>query len=92
MAQIIGLNGAPVVVEHGQIPVAAIVQRLEELTAQAKRGDILAMAVALVRPGYTTSTMYETGDAPCSHQLMAAIAYLHHRYAERRVEQSEEVE
>lgn len=89
MANVVSLSGKPVEAQDGKVVVPEIVARLEGLLEQAKRGDIRAMAIALVRPGYTTSTLFECGDEPLSHELMAAITYLQHRYAAHKVETSD---
>lgn len=90
MAEVVSLSGAPVDARSGNVVVPEIVEKLSELLEQAKLGDIRAIGVAIVRPGYTTSTMYSAGPAdPCSHELMAAITYLQHRYAGHKVDTAE---
>lgn len=90
MATVVSLTGAPVEAHDGNVVSAEVVEKLEELLADAKRGDIRAIGVAIVRPGYNTSTMYAVDPAePCSHELMAAISYLQHRYAAHKVESAE---
>lgn len=82
MSEVIGLDRKPVEVCGALPPAADIVTRCRELLAQAERGEIRAMAVAIVRPNHETTTMYEVPQAePIAHELMAAITYLMHRYA-----------
>ncbi len=85
MADVVGLDGKPKTIEHGLAPVPSVIERLEGLLLEARRGDIRAMAVALVRVGNTTSTLFEVGDEPVSNELMAGICYLQHRYASHKV-------
>ena len=89
---VVGLNGAPVEVVNGRVPSDKIVTRMRTLLEQAQKGEITAIAVALVRPGGTTSTMFEVGNEPISHELMACITYLQHRYASHKLETSEDAE
>ena len=59
-------------------PVAEIVETLEMLLAQAKAGDIRALAYAITRAS-SVSTGWD-GDAGPKYELAAAIMALQHRY------------
>jgi hypothetical protein len=81
MADVLDLSGKRVEVPHGLLPVADIVEKLERLLAQAKRGDIRALGIVAVRAGCTVSTQFSLGPDANNHELMAGITYLQHRYA-----------
>lgn len=91
MADVVSLAGKPVEATNGNVVVAEVVERLEELLAQARAGEVRAFGIAIVRPDHHTSTMFAIGPAEMvSHQLMAAVTYLQHRYAAHRVGSAEE--
>lgn len=63
-------------------PHAPTVALLEELLAQARAGDVTDFAYALVRRGRVAGQGWERAPETDGNTLMAAIAYLHHRFAE----------
>lgn len=64
-------------------PDPEIIAFCEDLVERAKRGDIRAIAVAMVKPGRLTADGWRRTyqGADCCHELMAAITYLQHRFA-----------
>lgn len=57
-------------------PAAAVVEFLEGLVAEAKRGDIQAVAVAYVRPDDVVGEGWQSAEHSTSHHLFAAISDL----------------
>lgn len=74
---------------HGILPpntgqaVPAVVDYLKDLLEQAKRGEIVAVAVAAVDGGGFPMNKWEGGAAD-RNLLMAAVLYLQFRMAEAR--------
>lgn len=62
------LPGSPL----GEQPSREVIEFLEEILADAKRGKIRAIAVAYVGPGRVTSDGYAS-DGDSGHDLFAAI-------------------
>ena len=60
-------------------PVADVVADLEMLLAQAKTGNIRAVAYSAVKAGGSASTGW-AGDGGTIHDLGAGIGYLFHRF------------
>jgi hypothetical protein len=61
-------------------PLVAIVEMLETMLAQAKRGEIIAIAVAYVDAGHTTYSQQNGGTA-FDAMLVGGVARLLHRIA-----------
>lgn len=84
MSNVLSLSGRPVTVEadSARVPVPEVVDLLCKLLVEAQRGEIRALACALVRFDHETGTMFEVPtNEPIGHEMMAAISYLQHRYA-----------
>lgn len=85
MADIIGLRG----VTPPHEPVPSVVQALERFLAEAQRGEIRAVAFAMVKADASVVTGWEKpyvpGNAPAvtmeNHGLASAILTLAYRYA-----------
>lgn len=69
-------------------PEPAVIELLEKLLADAKRGNIQAIAIAGVRVGGLTTQAWEQGDGPNRHPLMASISYLQASFAASALESS----
>ena len=62
-------------------PCEAIVETLERMLAEAKRGDITAIAYATVRGNGVIGTGWD-GEDGARYPVASAVMMLHHRYAE----------
>lgn len=62
-------------------PNPDVIAVLERFLADARSGNLQAVAVAGVRVGGVTTQGWTLGSYPHTHALMAAISYLHARYA-----------
>lgn len=67
----------------GEQPCAEVIEFLEEVLADARRGKIQAIGVAYVGPGDITSDGFSCGR-DTGHLLFAAIADLFYSTAKRR--------
>lgn len=59
-------------------PRKDVIATLEKTLAEAKRGEIDGIAIAISRPNDRVSTRYEFGSA--SFRLIAAVEYLRHDF------------
>jgi hypothetical protein len=80
MAEIVALPGAgPRADVLGAPPVPAVVERIEQLLALARAGEIRALAYVYVDPrGGAFDAWVSCQDEPVGHSLVAGVAYLHH--------------
>lgn len=92
MADVVSMPGCgPLTPRDGMPPVANVVEMLEKALQEARSGDIRAAGLALVRTNGVTATAYAYDhNEATSHFLVAATAYLHHRYISEKMESSEE--
>lgn len=84
-ADIVDLTGKPITIGHNLPPNQEVVDKLESLLERAKTGEIRAIAIAAVHPGHKVGTTFATGNELVSHDLMAAVSYLFHRYAQHKI-------
>jgi hypothetical protein len=73
VSRVVGLTGNPIVDESGAY--TDIVNRLENFLEMAKRGEIIAFALAVVAPNNHILTASEDGGGN-RHFLVAACEYL----------------
>ena len=66
-------------------PNQDLIDTLERLLAEAKSGDLRALAIATVREGNITGTGWDGSDGT-RHPLSSAIMMLHSRYASALME------
>ena len=87
MAEIHALPGhGPIAEKIGKPPVEKIVERLEELLAQARSGEIRAFAYAYVDQRNAVFDSWVTGpDEPTGHQLIAGVLYLQHEITSEKL-------
>ncbi len=92
MADILAMPGCgPLEPTAALGPVDGVVEKLEELLAEAKRGEVRAIGFAVVRTGNVAGTGFAIDpDEGASHILTAATAYLHARYVAHKLAQSED--
>lgn len=79
-AQVVALPGAAVPAQANLVPNEEVIDFLEMLLAQAKRGEIQAVAIATVKNVEETGEGFKPANHPFSHQLMASICDLQYRY------------
>lgn len=80
----------PEVVSFTRESNAEIVEELERLLDEAKRGEIIGLAFALERPGSYTAHGWKRSPLGNGHVMCAAIRYLDHRFTAGMVEGSTE--
>lgn len=66
-----------------QQPQADVIAFIEDLLARAKRGEIQAIAIAVVDPGKHTGDGWRCAVSASMHDLMASVTYLQNRMAAR---------
>ena len=76
MAEIKTIHGGRIPGE----PSAIVIETLERLLADARRGEVIGFAYAIVRPNGEQATGWD-GEGGSRHTVASAIMMLNHRYA-----------
>lgn len=85
-ATIVNLPGSgPIAAAPDAAAVPSVVDRLEQLLADAKAGRMRALAYAFVDRRGNAFTAWISGEGePTGHALIAAVSYLHHEILDEK--------
>lgn len=76
MDNVVKLPGAEIV---ARVPEQTIIDRLEEMLAKAKRGEVTSIAFACVLDRQYVATFYHRGEGDHFGLLTGAVALVNHR-------------
>jgi len=79
--KVVGLRDRAVPLANGA--ETAVIAKLEDILEQARRGEIVAFAMAVVRPNLELGTL-SSSPAGHRHLMTAGAAYLMHDLCEER--------
>lgn len=85
MGEVVGLPGVTRPdLPAGAQPRASVVEMLEALVEQARRGEIQGIGIAVAGSDNSVTYDWEFSDVGTRHQLFAAISDLFHEFAAMR--------
>lgn len=74
MSNLVGIDGRPAVE-----PNAEVIEFLKDALAEAKRGQVTAIAACWIKPDDSLSTGWKHGDRRSGLELIGAVTYLGNR-------------